>query len=189
MARKCDNASVGVLAERTDGNGRPRWLFIWRNTFPFDVAPVAGHVFDEHEHYVDAARSELKEEAGLEVTEVHWTPAGGWRPNRCKRDPGAEGTGHHWEVYIAYLGTSVPELKPSEREVRQARWLSRAQVQLLANRTLLYAEGRVGDSDWRESPGIEPVWVGFLADLDVIRMPAGKLELIAALVTEGRPGL
>jgi ADP-ribose pyrophosphatase YjhB (NUDIX family) len=186
-SKTCDNASVGVLAEYTGGNGRPRWLFIWRNTFPFSVAPVSGHVFDEHEHYTDAARAELKEEVGLEVTEVYWTPVGGWRPNRCRREPGLLGTGHQWEVYIAYLGVSPPDLKLSQREVRLARWLSAPQVQLLANRTLLYVQGRVDESDWREAPGIEPVWVGFLAELDVIRMPAGSLELIAEHMAEGRP--
>lgn len=184
--KRCDNASVGVIAEHTDGNGQPRWLFIWRNTFPFSVAPVSGHVFDEHSHYADAARAELKEEVGLDVTEVHRTPVGGWRPNRCRREPGPVGTGHQWEVYVAYLGTRVPELVPSEREVKTARWLNRAEVQFLANQTMLYARGRISEESYRGSPGIEPVWVGFLAELDVIRMAAADLELIAELMAEGR---
>jgi 8-oxo-dGTP pyrophosphatase MutT (NUDIX family) len=177
--KRCDNASVGVLAER-----KGRWLFIWRNTFPFNVAPVAGHVFDEHAGYVEAARAELREEAGLDVAEVHWTPVGGWRPNRCRREPGPAGTGHLWEVYTATVSGDVT---PSPREVRAARWLSQAQVQLLANRTMLYAQGRLTEEDWQEVPGIEPVWVGFLADLDLVRMPVESLELVARLMAEGRP--
>ena len=186
MTKRCDNASVGVLVERTDGNGQPRWLFIWRNTFPFSVAPVAGHVFDEHDSYTDAARAELKEEVGLDVAEVHWTPVGGWQPNRCRREPGPMGTGHQWEVYVAYAGLRVPELRPSEREVKLARWLSAPEVQLLANRTLLHVQGRVDDEDWRSAPGIEPVWVLFLAELDVIRMSLENLGLVAAHMAEGR---
>lgn len=186
MSKKCDNASVGVLAEH-QANGRQRWLFIWRNTFPFSVAPVSGHVFDDHPSYADAAAAELKEEAGLDVAEVSWTPVGGWRPNRCRREPGPQGTGHRWEVYIAYTGPGLPALAPSEREVRRARWLSRPEVQLLANRTMLYAQGRVSERSWDRDPGIEPVWVGFLADLDMIRMTAQDLELVAELMAEGRP--
>lgn len=185
--KTCDSASVGVLAERTGPQGRARWLFIWRSTFPNGVAPVSGHVSGEHEHYADAARAALKEEAGLEVAEVHWTPVGGWRPDRCRHRPGAAGTGHQWEVYVAYLDGPEPELKVPEREVRMARWLSAPQVQLLANRTLLYAQGRVAEGDWCNFPGIEPVWTGFLAELDVIRMRERDLELIAHHMAERRP--
>jgi ADP-ribose pyrophosphatase YjhB (NUDIX family) len=179
MTKRCDNASVGVLAER-----KGRWLFVWRNTFPFSVAPVSGHVFDEHRCYDEAARAEMREEAGLEVESLYLTPAGGWRPNRCRREPGPAGTGHLWEVYTA---TVSGELAPSQREVKQARWLGHAQVQLLANRTMLYAQNRVPEDEWRDSPGIEPVWVGFLADLDLVRMPVENLDLVARHAAEGRP--
>lgn len=176
---KCDNASVGVIIER-DG----RWLFIWRNTFPFSVAPVSGHVFDEHPGYRDAAVAEVKEEAGLTVEALYPTGVGGWRPNRCRREPGPAGTGHQWEVYTAVVSG---ELNPSPREVRLARWLSYPQVQLLANRTMLHAQGRISDRGWEESPGIEPVWTGFLAALGMIRLPDGDLRLIEASMAEGRP--
>lgn len=178
--KKCDNASVGVLAER---NGR--WLFIWRNTFPFSVAPVSGHVFDEHGSYRDAAVAEMREEAGLTVEGLFPTGAGGWRPNRCRREPGPAGTGHLWEVYRA---TVSGDLAPSPREVRLARWLSAPQMQLLANRTMLRAQGRVSDGSWDESPGIEPVWTGFLATLGMIRMSPGDLSLVEAEMTES-PGI
>lgn len=179
MTKRCDNASVGVLAEQ---NGR--WLFIWRNTFPFGVAPVSGHVFDEHKSYDEAARAEMEEEAGLQVESLYLTPAGGWRPNRCRREPGKLGTGHQWEVYTATVSGS---LDISPREVRMARWLSQAQVQLLANRTMLAAQGRVSSGEWQEAPGIEAVWVGFLADLDLIRMSVENLALVADHMAEGRP--
>lgn len=177
-AKRCDNASVGVLAER---NGR--WLFIWRSTFPFSVAPVSGHVFDDHAGYRDAAVAEMKEEAGLTVEGLFPTGVRGWRPNRCRRKPGPAGTGHLWEVYRA---TVSGDLAPSPREVRAARWLSAPQMQLLANRTMLRAQGRVSDGSWDESPGIEPVWTAFLASLGMIRMSPEDLSLVEASMAEGR---
>lgn len=171
--KQCDNASVGVLIEQ-----KGRWLLTWRANFPVGVAPVAGHVFDDHKDYQDAARAEVTEETGLAVEELHPTGVGGWRPNRCRREPGAKGTGHLWEVFTA---TVSGDLKPSEREVTRARWLRRPEIQLLANRTMLYAQARIGESDFGEYPGIEPVWVSFLAALDVISVRVADLELIERL--------
>lgn len=178
-AKDCDSASVGVLAEQ-----KGRWLFIWRGTFPYSVSPVSGHVFDEYESYEEAARARVREEAGLEVTALHLTPAGGWRPDRCSRTPGPLATGHAWEVYTATVSGT---LDPSQREARTARWLSQPEVQLLANRTLLHAQGRIDTEDYRDSPGIEPVWVGFLADLDLVRMSLEDLGLVSRHMAEGRP--
>lgn len=172
--RQCDNASAGVLIER-DG----RWLFLWRASFPPGVAPVAGHVFDEHRSYEDAARAEVKEEAGLSVESLSDTGTGRWRANRCRRVPGAMGQGHLWKVYTA---TVSGELAPSQREVKRARWLSRPQVQLLANRTMLRATGAISEEDFREYPGIEPVWVSFLVSLDLISMATSDLMMIDLLM-------
>lgn len=180
----CDNASVGVLAERTE-HGRTRWLFIWRNQWPLYVAPVAGHVYDEHSCYGDAARAEMREEAGLTVEALHVTGVGGWRPNRCRRNPGPNGAGHMWEVYTAKVSG---ELAPSGREVRRARWLSQPQVQLLANRTVLLATGRLDAEDYRENPGIEPVWMQFLAQMDlVLGTSVAELEAVERLLAQERP--
>jgi ADP-ribose pyrophosphatase YjhB (NUDIX family) len=175
--KRCDNASVGVLVERA-GPGAPRWLFIWRARPPAGVAPVAGHVFDEHRTYEDAARAEVSEETGLAVTALHDTGIGCWRDNRCRREPGPRGTGHRWEVYTARARGS---LAPAPGEASAAQWLSRPQVQFLANRTMLLARGRTDPAGFREAPGIEPVWVSFLASLDVITMPVSDLELIEEL--------
>lgn len=177
--KKCDNASVGVLIER-----QGRWLLLWRANPPVGIAPVAGHVFDEHKNYRDAAVAEVEEELGLTVEELRPAGVGGWRPNKCRREPGPKGTGHEWEVFTA---TVSGELRPSPAEASMARWLSHSQVQLLANRTLLHALGRVGDADFGEYPGIEPVWVEFLASLGVIRMSAFDLEMIARLAAGTQP--
>lgn len=183
--KQCDNASAGVLIERSPSPGHPRWLMTWRANFPHGVAPVAGHVFDEHKSYEDAAAAEVKEETGLDVTWLHPTGVGGWQPNRCRRKPGKLGTGHQWMVYTASV---EGELSPSAREVKKARWLSRPEVQLLANRTVMYARGRICEAEFEDCPGIEPVWVGFLAQLDVIRVPAADMALTSGLAAEGGNG-
>jgi hypothetical protein len=139
---------------------------------------VTGHVFDEHRTYEDAARAEVREGTGLAVTALHDAGIGCWRENRCRREPGPVGTGHRWEVYTA-LAEGEPS--PSPGEAGAARWLSRPQVQLLANRTMLLARGRIGKDDLREDPGIEPVWVSFLLSLDVITMAVSDVELIEGL--------
>ncbi|MDP4501100.1 hypothetical protein [Nonomuraea turcica] len=48
VVKVCDNASVGVLIT----NHTKQWLMIERATFPFGVASVAGHVFDDHPGWV-----------------------------------------------------------------------------------------------------------------------------------------
>jgi ADP-ribose pyrophosphatase YjhB (NUDIX family) len=175
--KTCDNASVGVLIAR-DG----RYLMFDRNTFPAGTAPCAGHVFDEHASYQDAARAEVAEELGLSVESLVRLPAGGWRANRCRRQPGPRGMGHEWQVFGAVVSG---EMHPSQRETRNARWLTPAEIQRLADRTALYAWGGLTDQAFTASPGLEPVWAGFLADLALIRLSRADLALIARVAETG----
>lgn len=178
MPGRCDNASVGVLIEDDQG----RYLMFDRNTLPAGCAPCAGHVFDEHVSYPDAARAEVAEELGLAVEHLTPLPAGGWRDNRCNRGPGPKGTGHQWRIYRAAVSG---ELNPSPRETRNARWLSLAEIQRLADRTAAHAHGRITAGQFAAAPGIEPVWVRFLADLGVITMGARDLEAIERVACHG----
>jgi 8-oxo-dGTP pyrophosphatase MutT (NUDIX family) len=176
---RCDNASVGVLIAREDG----RYLMFDRATFPAGVAPCAGHVFDAHAGYADAARAEVREELGLTVERLEPTTVGGWRPNRCRRQPGPRGPGHDWRIYTAAVsGTLTPS-----RETRNARWLDRGDMQRLADRTASYAHGELSGAEFRAAPGIEPVWVGFLDDLGLIRMSAADLTAIWLLTVHSAP--
>lgn len=180
MPGGCDNASVGVLI--TDDRGR--YLMFDRNTPPDGCAPCAGHVFDEHTGYTDAARAEVAEELGLNAGRLTPLPAGGWRHNRCNRGPGPLGTGHRWKIYQAEVSG---ELNPSPRETRNARWLTLREIQRLADRTAVYAHGRISAGDFAAAPGIEPVWVAFLADLHLITMNPGELEDIEHVARHGGP--
>lgn len=172
----CDNLSVGVLI--TDRAGRH--LMFDRARPPVGVAPVAGHI-DDHGGAEDAARAEVAEEVGLTVTGL--TPLrSAWRDNRCRRAPGPRGIGHRWTIYRAEV---TGDLAPSAEETRNARWLTPAEVQTLADRTAAYAHGEVGDTSWAAAPGIEPVWVEWLAAAGIVAVTPATLSLIDRLA--GRP--
>jgi 8-oxo-dGTP pyrophosphatase MutT (NUDIX family) len=172
--KTCDNASVGILIRDDQG----RYLMFDRNTFPAGVAPAAGHVFDDHPGYPEAAHAEVAEELGLTVVELELAKAGGWRDNRCRRAPGPRGVGHQWQVFTA---TVTGDLSPSQRETRNVRWLTAQDLQALADRTADHASGWLGTEQFAQHPGIEPVWVRFLVDLGIVTMPDPYLDLIEKL--------
>ncbi|MFE0778025.1 NUDIX hydrolase [Streptomyces sp. NPDC058861] len=159
--KTCDNTSVGIVI--TDRQGR--FLMFDRATFPPGTAPAAGHI-DDHGTAEDAGRAEVEEELGLTVTGLTHV-AGGWRGNRCRRLPGARGTGHGWTIYQA---TVTGDLIPSTRETKNVRWITPGVLQELADRTVAYAKGSITDAEFEAAPGIEPVWMQWLADLAAIRI-------------------
>jgi hypothetical protein len=174
--RTCDNTSVGVII----GDATGQYLVFDRATFPPGTAPAAGHV-DGHGGFEAAARDEAAGELGLTVTGLCQV-SGGWRDNACRRAPGRLGTGHKWAVYRATAGG---ELRPSARETRNARWLTAGQLQDLADRTAVHANGFLTDDEFTASPGIEPVWVQWLADAGIIHVPAADLAAIDRLAARG----
>ncbi|MFK0142670.1 NUDIX domain-containing protein [Streptomyces murinus] len=170
--KTCDNTSVGIVI--TDHQGR--CLMFDRATFPPGTAPAAGHV-DEHGTAEDAARAEVEEELGLTVTGLtHVT--GGWRDNRCRRFSSARGTGHGWAVYRA---TVTGDLTPSARETKNVRWIAPEALQELADRTVAYARGRITDAEFEAAPGIEPVWMQWLANIAAIHISPDDLLLVDQL--------
>jgi ADP-ribose pyrophosphatase YjhB (NUDIX family) len=171
----CDNRSVGVIIQ-SDG----RYLMFTRNTFPWGVAPVAGHV-DVHGSYPDAAHAEASEELGVNLIDLRRVTEG-WRDNKCRREPGPQGVGHNWQVYRAWTA-STP--KPSQRETRNVRYLDGTQVQILAGRTTAYAKGGVTDEEFRQHPGIEPVWVQWLVLAGIIVVSSADLLILDQLASNG----
>lgn len=163
----CDNTSVGVIIEDEAG----RLLMFDRARFPIGTAPAAGHV-DGHGGYEAAARTEVEEELGLTVVEltpaVHWSHPdrrGMWRRNACRWHPGPRGVGHEWKVYHAVV---TGELQPSAWETKNTRWIDRYDLPALADRTHAYAKGLISAAEFAASPGIEPVWVRFLVEAELL---------------------
>lgn len=164
--KTCDNTSVGIVI--TDDQGR--FLMFDRATFPPGTAPAAGHI-DDH------GTAEVEEELGLTVTGLtHVT--GCWRGNRCRRRPGARGTGHDWTIYRA---TVTGDLAPSVRETKNVRWIAPDALQELADRTVAYAKGLMTDAAFEAAPGIEPVWMQWLADVAAIHIGPDDLLRVEQL--------
>ncbi|MCX4682167.1 NUDIX hydrolase [Streptomyces sp. NBC_01433] len=170
--KACDNTSVGVVI--TDRQGR--YLMFDRATFPAGTAPAAGHI-DDHGSAEDAGRAEVEEELGLTVTGLTRV-TGCWRDNPCRRRPGTRGTGHDWTVYRA---TVTGDLTPSARETKNVRWIAPDALQELADRTVAYAQGRVTDAEFEAVPGIEPVWMQWLATIAAIHVSPDQLLQVERL--------
>lgn len=163
----CDHTSVGVIV--TDEHGR--YLLIERAEYPHAWALPAGHV-DDHGNPGKTAREKVSEETGLTVGQLEHV-TGGWRPNQCCRLIRQGRTpGHHWTVYRV---TVTGEPAPSADKTRATRWVTGAELQALADRTAAYARGKVTETEWAASPGLEDVWrwwlrrVGILDTSDVAR--------------------
>lgn len=143
IPKYCDHTSVGILIFDERGHV----LLIDRGTFPFGLAPPAGHV-DDHANFEEAAKAEAFEEVGVEVREIELVSEGR-RENPCRR---VNGTWHYWKVFQTTASSDVT-LALSQREVKSARWYSMEQLADL---------GVLRPDD--EGP-IESVWRKFLAEL------------------------
>ncbi|MFC4507908.1 MULTISPECIES: NUDIX domain-containing protein [Streptomyces] len=172
--KTCDNTSVGIVI--TDHQGR--YLMFDRATFPSGTAPAAGHI-DDHGTSEDAGRAEVEEELGLTVTGLtHVT--GGWRDNPCRRLPGARSTGHRHE-WTVYRATVTGDVTPSAHETKNVRWITPDALQELADRTVAYAQGRITDAEFEAAPGIEPVWMQWLANIAAINTSPDDLRRVDQL--------
>ncbi|MEK7647115.1 MAG: NUDIX hydrolase [Patescibacteria group bacterium] len=147
MPSRCDNLSVGVLIFDKKG----RLLLIERANFPYGFAPVAGHL--DRLSARERAKEEAHSEAGLEVvrmSDMLECPLN--RNNPCRREGG---THHAWHIYKAVEWRGVPS---ETAEAKQIIWADRRKLKELADRTNLYAKGRIAEDEWRANPGLEPVW-------------------------------
>ena len=152
----CDNKSVGIIVRQDNAI-----LLIERKNFPPGFAPPAGHV-DDHGGEQNAAKAELSEEVGLTVVELRPVIEDLRKENSCKREGGDY---HHWWVYEA---EATGELKASQDETKQAGWFTLDDIRELALRTEAYKRGEIGEDEWNEKPGLEPVWYDHFKDLDIL---------------------
>lgn len=167
----CDQRSVGLLVVR-DGSlllGAP-------SAYPAGYAPIHRHC--DGLPFREAATA-LCERAGL--TAALRGADEGWRPDVCPRPQPAtaERTGHQWLVYWA----TDPEGEPDGERLA---WWTRPQLQDLADHTVAYARGALGDNAWRAAPGVDAVWVGWLAHLRLIS-PVSTRDLRACADVAARP--
>lgn len=135
-------------------------LLIERGREPWGFAPPAGHV-DGDASFEEAARRELREEVGLEARKLELV-ASGTKQNPCRR---AGGSWHFWKIYRV---DANGEVRSSPDEVKKFQWCSPQQVCELAKKTTLYREGRISEIEWRDRPGLEPVWADWLGELGVV---------------------
>lgn len=144
----CDHTSVGMLVWDND-----RLLLIERRKFPFGFAPPAGHV-DIDTDFETAAKRELKEEVGLDATNLKliWE---GRKENTCRRQGGSW---HYWKIYKV---KATGNLNRSLDETKQAKWYSKEEITDLLKKTENYKNGQISEEEWQKSPGIETVWADF----------------------------
>ncbi len=155
MAKQCDNECVGMFVWRDNG-----LLLIERKKAPFGFAPPAGHI-DGDDSFEESAQRELKEEVGLDTQSIHLTIEGR-KENPCRREGGSW---HYWKIYTI---DATGEIKRSEDETKQAGFYKKEDLLLLASKTEKYLHGDITQSDWEQSPGLEPVWCEWLKELSVI---------------------
>lgn len=157
MEKTCDHRSVGVIIRNEDDD----YLLLTRAKPPSGRAPVAGHV-DEHGDWLAAAVAETVEEVGVRAAGRLNYVADGTLPNICRRTPTHPVPGHAWMIYQAVvpLGTVI---RPDAEETRGAAWYTPQQLQELAEVTVLWCTGGISDKSWYADPGLEPVWVHWLA--------------------------
>lgn len=156
MSETCDHTSVGMIAENENG----KILLIERKKPPFGFAPPAGHV-DGDESFEIARDRELMEEVGLTAINVTLIYEGR-KENVCRREGG---DWHYWKVYKVEV---EGDIQVSKAEVGRYGWYDRDQVKFLLERTVQYKNGQISDDEWKEQPGIEPVWAELFSDIDII---------------------
>ena len=154
MPKECDHKSVGILVWKNQS-----LLLIERKLFPFGFAPPAGHI-DDKGSFEQAAHEELFEEVGLKASELRLM-CEGRKENRCRRE---EGTWHYWKIYEA---TATGEVVGSKDETKQARFFTKDELLQLAIRTEQYLTGKISDTVWEQSPGIEPVWYEWFKQIGI----------------------
>lgn len=153
--KTCDHTSVGMIVWQEG-----KLLLIERARKPYGFAAPAGHV-DADVLFEDSARRELYEEVGLTAINLKLLVEGR-KENHCRREGG---TWHQWKIYEV---KTTGEIKRSEDETKQARFVGREEILELAERTKKYLNKEIIEEEWEKSPGIEPVWYEWFKELKII---------------------
>ncbi|MGI5206504.1 NUDIX hydrolase [Spirillospora sp. CA-108201] len=166
--KKCDGYSVAVIPVDPQLG-----VLVGNISGGRGVSGVGGHVKDDFRDYEEAARGEVPEETGYTVktlVKLYEEPV--WRPNPCLRGNGPFGMGHYWQVYFADVEGC---LTPDKNSFSEMRWVSKAELQKLAERTLLRVRGDLTDEEWLSEPGITFSWVRWFVDAGLIEVTEAEL--------------
>lgn len=155
MSKICDHKSVGMIVQK-DG----KILLIERAKFPKGFACPAGHV-DEDPDFETCAKRELKEEVGLEATDLKLLIEKR-KDNPCRRE---DGTWHYWKVFKTEASGDVVR---SLDETKKAGWYSKEEIKVLGEKTEAYLAGNIPEEDWNANPGLEPIWYEWFKELEII---------------------
>lgn len=155
MVKVCDHTSVGMLVWKDD-----RLLLIERGLPPWGFAVPAWHV-DGDDTFEAAAVRELKEEVGLDSTDVILI-AEGRKENPCRRQ---DGTWHYWKLYQVDV---TGEVIRSQEETKQVRWYTREEIKTLGERTAAYLRKELSEDEWERNPGLEPVMYEWFTELHIV---------------------
>jgi len=154
MDKVCDHKSVGMIIKR-GGN----ILLIERKKPPFGFAPPAGHL--DSDTFDHSAIRETEEEVGLKTKEIKLLIEGR-KENKCRR---SGGDWHYWKIYEV---ETEGDINRSENETKQAGWYNLEQIKNLVNRTEKYLAGLIPETEWQQSPGLEPVWCEWFKEFGIL---------------------
>lgn len=154
MPYTCDGTRVGVLIY--DQSDR-----LLMTTGATGLAPATRHAQTQRPTYLDAALAACQEvglTAGPEDLKRVYIL---WHPDRCAAETQHPSGGHDVQVYY-WQGSQAP----AEDQAAGLAWYTPAQVQALGERTLAYAQGRIGEQEWQADPGMDLLWVDILTNLE-----------------------
>ncbi len=151
----CDHTTVGMFVWKDD-----KLLLIERGKPPYGFEVPAGHV-DGDTTFEDAAERELREEVGLNTSELTLV-AEGRKENKCRREGGSW---HYWKLYKVEVNGDMDR---SLDETKQARWFSIDEIKKFAKRTEQYLAGKISEKEWENDPGLETVMHEWFKELKII---------------------
>ncbi len=162
LPEPCNNGSVGVLVtrRRPGGDGERELLLIERLKVPYGFAPPAGHP-ERGETAPVTAEREVGEEVGLRglvLSALSDPGVNGHYRNACRRPGGGY---HFWLFYEAEVPSSV-RVSASPAETKSHRWVTRAELQGLADLTAAASPEEQRTPGFK---GLEPVWCSVLSAL------------------------
>jgi hypothetical protein len=85
----------------------------------------------------------------------------GRKANVCRRE---DGDWHYWVIFEAETDQPV---SLEVTEAKRYQWVTKVQLQALMERTTAWVSGAVTDEEWRQEPGLELVWQGWLPELRI----------------------